>query len=100
MSAFAFHQLTLKLTVTLILTEQRHRKIIGPACYRSQMGPGIILLKRGILMSLVNVGSSTHYSISWDNDPNPAGAPALTTADGPDRANQLLAVCETDFKLM
>src|SRR3954463_8275514 len=51
-------------------------------------------------MSLVNVGSSTHYSISWDNDPNPAGAPALTTADGPDRANQLLAVCETDFKLM
>jgi hypothetical protein len=51
-------------------------------------------------MSLVNVGSSTHYSISWDNDPNPAGTSALTTADGPDRANQLLAVCETDFNLM
>jgi len=51
-------------------------------------------------MPLVNVGSSTHYSISWDNDPNPAGAPALTTADGPDRANQLLAVCETDYNLI
>jgi hypothetical protein len=51
-------------------------------------------------MSLVNVGSSTHYFISWDNDPNPAGTPALTTADGPDRANQLLGVCETDFNLM
>ena len=51
-------------------------------------------------MSLVNVGSTTHYSISWDNDPNPVGAPALTTADGPDRATQLLAVCETDYNLM
>ncbi len=51
-------------------------------------------------MSLINVGSSTHYSISWDNDSNPVGAPPLTTADGPDRANQLLAVCETDYNLM
>lgn len=51
-------------------------------------------------MSLVNVGSSTHYSISWNNDPNPVGAPALTTADGPDRATQLLAICETDYNLI
>ena len=51
-------------------------------------------------MSLVNVGSTTHFSISWDNDPNPVGAPALTTADGPDRANQLLAICEGDYPLM
>lgn len=51
-------------------------------------------------MSLINVGSTTHYSISWNNDPNPVGAPALTTADGPDRANQLLAIAETDYNLM
>lgn len=48
-------------------------------------------------MSLVTVGSSTHYSISWDNNPNPVGAPALTQADGPVRAQQLLAVCEQDY---
>ncbi len=51
-------------------------------------------------MTLVNVGSSTHYSISWDNDPNPPGAPPLTQADGPIRAQQLLAVCEQDYNLM
>jgi hypothetical protein len=51
-------------------------------------------------MSLVNVGSSAHYSISWDDDPNPVGAPALTQADGPDRARQLLAICEQDYNLM
>jgi hypothetical protein len=51
-------------------------------------------------MSLVNVGSSKHYSINWDNDPNPVGTVPLTQADGPDRANQLLAVCEQDYDLM
>jgi hypothetical protein len=51
-------------------------------------------------MALVNVGSSTHYSISWDNDPNPVGAPPLTQADGPVRAQQLLAVCEQDYNLI
>jgi hypothetical protein len=51
-------------------------------------------------MALVNVGSSTHYSISWENDPHPVGAPPLTQADGPARAQQLLAVCEQDYNLI
>jgi len=43
-------------------------------------------------MSLVKAGSTTHYVISWDN--------SLSAADGPNRANQLLAVCEQDYNLM
>jgi hypothetical protein len=43
-------------------------------------------------MSLVNAGSTTHYSINWDS--------SLSQADGPTRAQQLLAVCETDYNLM
>ncbi len=43
-------------------------------------------------MTLVNVGSTTHYSISYDD--------SLVGADGPDRANALLAVCEQDYAMM
>jgi hypothetical protein len=43
-------------------------------------------------MSLVNAGSTTHYSVSWDD--------SLAQADGPDRARQLLAVCEQDYNMM
>ena len=43
-------------------------------------------------MTLVNVGSTAHYSISYDD--------SLVGADGPDRANALLAVCEQDYAMM
>jgi hypothetical protein len=51
-------------------------------------------------VTLVNAGSTTHYSISWDNDPNPPGTLPLTNADGPERAKQLLDKCERDYNLM
>jgi hypothetical protein len=43
-------------------------------------------------MTLVNVGSTTHYSISYDD--------SLSQADGPDRARALLAIAETDYPMM
>ena len=52
-------------------------------------------------MSLINVGATTHYSISWDNDPNPIGTSPLTQADGPEIGlEQLLNICEQDYNLM
>src|SRR3954462_8077693 len=46
----------------------------------------------GNLMALINVGSTTHYSISYDD--------SLSQADGLTRAQQLLGVCEQDYELM
>ena len=43
-------------------------------------------------MALVKAGSTTHYSVSWDD--------SLAAADGSSRASQLLAVCEQDYNLM
>jgi hypothetical protein len=43
-------------------------------------------------MALINVGSTTHYSISYDD--------SLSQADGNDRARALLAVCEQDYQMM
>jgi hypothetical protein len=43
-------------------------------------------------MALINVGSTTHYSISYDD--------SLSQADGLTRAQQLLGVCEQDYELM
>jgi hypothetical protein len=43
-------------------------------------------------VTLVNVGSTTHYSISYDD--------SLVGADGPDRANALRAICEQDYAMM
>jgi hypothetical protein len=43
-------------------------------------------------MALVNVGSTTHYSISYDD--------GLAQADGLTRAQQLLGVCEQDYEIM
>jgi hypothetical protein len=43
-------------------------------------------------MGLVNVGSTTHYSISYDD--------SLSQSDGPDRGRNLLAICEHDYNLM
>lgn len=43
-------------------------------------------------MALKSAGSTTHYSISYDD--------SLSAADGPGRAAQLLAVCEQDYNLM
>lgn len=51
-------------------------------------------------MAIIHAGSTKHYSIGWDNNPNPVGTAALTKADGPDRAKQLLLFCEQDFNLM
>jgi hypothetical protein len=44
------------------------------------------------LMTLVGVGSTTHYSISYDD--------SLSQADGLTRAQQLLGVGEQDYELM
>jgi hypothetical protein len=43
-------------------------------------------------MTLINAGSTTHYSINYDD--------SLAAADGLTRAQQLLAVCEQDYNLM
>jgi hypothetical protein len=43
-------------------------------------------------MALVNVGSTTHYSVSYDD--------SLSQADGLTRAQQLLGLCEQDYELM
>lgn len=43
-------------------------------------------------MSLVNSGSTAHFSISYDD--------SLSSADGPNRANALLGVCEQDYLKM
>jgi hypothetical protein len=43
-------------------------------------------------MALRSAGSTTHYAISYDD--------SLSQANGPDRAAQLLAVCEQDYNLM
>jgi hypothetical protein len=43
-------------------------------------------------MALVSSGSTTHYSISYDD--------SLSPADGLTRAQQLLGVCEQDYNLM
>lgn len=43
-------------------------------------------------MTLVSVGTTTHYTISYDD--------SLSAADGRDRAQALLAVCEQDYDLM
>ena len=43
-------------------------------------------------MGLVHAGSTTHYSISYDD--------SLSAADGRDRAAALLGVCEQDYNLM
>jgi hypothetical protein len=43
-------------------------------------------------VALVNVGSTAHYSISYDG--------TLSQADGLTRAQQLLGVCEQDYQLM
>lgn len=43
-------------------------------------------------MALVTAGSSTHYRISYDD--------SLSRADGQDRANALLGVCEQDYAMM
>src|SRR5882762_129790 len=43
-------------------------------------------------MTQITVGSTTHYTISYDS--------TLSTADGQNRANSLLAVCENDYNIM
>lgn len=43
-------------------------------------------------MTLLNAGSTTHYSVSYDD--------SLSRADGLDRARALLAVCEQDYTMM
>jgi hypothetical protein len=43
-------------------------------------------------MALVTVGSSAHYRVSYDD--------TLNQADGPNRANALLGVCEQDYLMM
>lgn len=43
-------------------------------------------------MTLLHAGSTTHYSVSYDD--------SLSQADGLDRANALLAVCEQDYTMM
>jgi hypothetical protein len=43
-------------------------------------------------MTLISAGSTTHYSINYDD--------SLAAADGLTRAQQLLAVCEQDYNLM
>lgn len=43
-------------------------------------------------MALVLSGSTTHYAISYDD--------SLSQADGPDRAQALMAICEQDYNMM
>ena len=43
-------------------------------------------------MALVTPGSTTHYRISYDD--------RFSRADGQDRANALVGVCEQDYAMM
>ncbi len=45
-----------------------------------------------ITTGLTNGGLTTHYQVEYDN--------SLAQADGKDRANALIAVCESDFNIM
>jgi hypothetical protein len=45
-----------------------------------------------VTTGLTNGGRTTHYQIQYDD--------SLSSADGKDRANKLIAVCENDFALM
>ena len=43
-------------------------------------------------MALISAGSTTHYTVSYDD--------SLSKADGLDRAKALLAICEQDYTMM